>query len=629
MKFFLLVCIAIYISPTSAEADLDYKGVNYTSWTKGDYPFISSWKPQTGGNAQAISSTRASSQNPYEGSGSLEMSVYLIGNQHSTHSNGETWVDLLYNPPLDTPPNCLIAPLNLFQIPCSAKVYCKEGMEGSSGAWNWLQLFVKDENWRSFYGSPTEINEGVNRWYDLSMIPDTVSPLGGWMDPGFDPTKIVQVGFKVGANDFWDGMFQDTIWLDNFTWPGGSEPKFPFEVVENALDRLENMNANAVSLLVTWYMNEDTSTVIQRDPLKTHTDAEIEATIDTIHNRGMRVMLKPHVDVRNGTWRGAIQPSNIDSWFASYRDSIAVHYAEIAQTHGVELFCIGTEFSTLDNSNTARWTEIIDTIRSICPSCSLTYASNWDAYSSVSFWDRVDLVGIDAYFPLSDQRDPPLDTLLNGWIQWVQEIATWRVSIGKPVLITEIGYSSRDFAASEPWIGCPRADNCSYDYNSELQARCYEAALTSFADSTWFKGFFWWNWFPVSDAGGFCNRDFTPQNKPAEDILKAWYTPTGVSEVIEGIFPIQYSLSQNSPNPFQSQTIIEYQLPQTSELSIKIYNLLGQVVKTLVEKKQQAGTYSISWDGRDEARRQMTSGIYFYRFTTKNFSKTQKIILLQ
>ncbi|MCH7760909.1 T9SS type A sorting domain-containing protein [candidate division TA06 bacterium] len=91
----------------------------------------------------------------------------------------------------------------------------------------------------------------------------------------------------------------------------------------------------------------------------------------------------------------------------------------------------------------------------------------------------------------------------------------------------------------------------------------------------------------------------------------------------------EIKLSQNSPNPFQLQTIIEYQLPQTAELSIKIYNLLGQVVKTLVEKKQQAGYYTILWDGRDEARRQVTSGVYFFRFTSKNFSKTRKIILLR
>ena len=623
----LVVCIAASIS-SAVHADLDYKGVNYTSWTLGDYPFGTSWKPQTYWDSQAISGVRVTDNNPDEGNGSLEMDVHLIGGDPNK-SSGETSVDMRYYPPLDTPPCCIVLPEYLFKIPITAKVYCPDGSQGHSSTPNGLQLFVKDEEWRSFCGSWANIDT-VDTFCTISVIPDTVAPPGGYMDAGFDPTKIIAVGFKIGANEFWVGEFEGTMWLDGVAWTdtSGCEQRYAFENVENSLDRLERTGANSVALLVTWYMDDSTSTVIHRDSSITHTDGEVEATIDSIHNRGMRVMLKPHVDVLDGAWRGAIQPSDTNAWFDSYRDSIVIHYASIAQAHDVELFCIGTEFSSLDSIRRTRWFEIIDTVRSICPNCTLTYAANWDSYQSVCFWDSVDFGGIDAYFPLSDMQDPPLDTLVNAWTQWIQEMTVWHDSIQKPVIFTEIGYSSRDYAALEPWVGCPRADSCTFNYNCELQARCYSAAINAFAGVEWLRGRFWWNWLSVSDAGGCCNRDFTPQNKPAEDTLTYYWTYI-VSDTSIAASPMNHQLFQNLPNPFGSQTVISYQLAQTCEISVKVYNSLGQLMKTLAKGKQSPGEHSVRWDGRDERGKTLPSGIYFCRLQTPEFTSTKKMLLVK
>jgi hypothetical protein len=92
--------------------------------------------------------------------------------------------------------------------------------------------------------------------------------------------------------------------------------------------------------------------------------------------------------------------------------------------------------------------------------------------------------------------------------------------------------------------------------------------------------------------------------------------------------PNKFDLSQNYPNPFNPETIIQYQLPKASQTKLIIYNILGQKVITLVDKHQQAGFYSIKWNGKDESGKKVASGIYLYRIQTKNFTKVKKLILI-
>jgi hypothetical protein len=95
-----------------------------------------------------------------------------------------------------------------------------------------------------------------------------------------------------------------------------------------------------------------------------------------------------------------------------------------------------------------------------------------------------------------------------------------------------------------------------------------------------------------------------------------------------------YSLEQNYPNPFYQSTMIRYQLPISNHTTIKIYDMSGRLIKTLVDEKQTAGYYTVKWDGRDNSGRKAPSGIYFTRFVArigqiKKFTSTQKTILLK
>ena len=508
------------------KASLDYKGMSYSSWTRGEYPFTVNWKPQTYWDSQAITEVNITPNKPYSGQGSLEADVNLIG-QDPNKSSGETFVDLRYHPPLSDPPCCVITPVDFKGVMIKARVWCPEGIQGYSHAPNGLQLFVKDQAWKSFYGSWHNIKG--NKWNEITVTPDTVAPSGGWMDHEFDPTKIVMIGVKIGANENWYGNFSGKIWIDDVTWSKDECTfQYTFENIENSLDTLRKTNTNYVSLIVTWYMDNKNSSIICPDPIRSHTDPEIEKTISEIHNRGMGVLLKPHVDVKDeDTWRGAIDPADKDAWFNSYRYFIT-HYATIARNNNVELFCVGTELESLSGEAfRSQWNTTIDDIRSVYKG-PLTYAANWDGYKNVSFWDKIDILGIDAYFPLSDAPYPSLDELMKGWVNysgkygnhnWVEEIESWQSNINKPVIFTEIGYRNIDYAAQEPWNSSRiEPSNCT------LQALCYEAAIDTFKNKPWFKGMFWWNWLTVSDAGGCCNTEFTPQNKPAEDVITEKYS---------------------------------------------------------------------------------------------------------
>ncbi|MGA1199030.1 MAG: FlgD immunoglobulin-like domain containing protein [Candidatus Latescibacterota bacterium] len=95
------------------------------------------------------------------------------------------------------------------------------------------------------------------------------------------------------------------------------------------------------------------------------------------------------------------------------------------------------------------------------------------------------------------------------------------------------------------------------------------------------------------------------------------------------LVPSAFALNQNHPNPFNPETHIGYQLPQASDVSLTIYNLLGQRVRQLVNEPQSAGTYRVSWNGQDAFGRTVASGIYFYHIKAGAFSQTKMMILLK
>jgi len=111
---------------------------------------------------------------------------------------------------------------------------------------------------------------------------------------------------------------------------------------------------------------------------------------------------------------------------------------------------------------------------------------------------------------------------------------------------------------------------------------------------------------------------------------------TGIHAASENI-PREFSLSQNSPNPFNPSTTLRYDLPQQVEIKLMIFDMLGRHVRTLVEQRQQAGRYAVTWDGRNEQGQNVASGVFLYQLRvanpikggTGNFVQTRRMALIR
>jgi len=139
-----------------------------------------------------------------------------------------------------------------------------------------------------------------------------------------------------------------------------------------------------------------------------------------------------------------------------------------------------------------------------------------------------------------------------------------------------------------------------------------------------------------------CDKDtateepiLTDQALTVMDSILSWFgtldsIPDAVQEIpTGGELPKIFTLSQNYPNPFNPITSIEYTVPKPSEVSLRIYNVLGQEVKTLVNQRQKAGAYRATWNGEDSYGQKVTSGIYFYQLKAEDVTLVRKMILLK
>ncbi|MCB0828263.1 MAG: hypothetical protein KDB62_05585 [Solirubrobacterales bacterium] len=283
---------------------------------------------------------------------------------------------------------------------------------------------------------------------------------------------------------------------------------------EDDLARIKELGSTAVTLVPTWYMDTATSDEVHSEKGKSPNDDSIYRAIDAARNAGLKVILKPHVDVLDGTFRGDISPANRAAWFKSYRRFID-RYAWIAADVGADLYVVGTELKGV-SGETAEWQDLI---RSVGEKFSgrLTYAANWDEVESIQFWDALDLIGVDAYYPLSSEGESPTEEdLLAAWAPIVDRLQGLSEQWDRPVILSEIGYPTQADAAAHPWevrVG-GRPDQAA-------QAQAYEAAFKAFAGAEWLEGINWWSWRAELTPDEDPAIDYSPEGKQAEAVLSA------------------------------------------------------------------------------------------------------------
>ncbi|MDN5217378.1 hypothetical protein QQ020_35215 [Fulvivirgaceae bacterium BMA12] len=247
----------------------------------------------------------------------------------------------------------------------------------------------------------------------------------------------------------------------------------------------------------------------------------VVACIEMAQKLGLNVMIKPHLWVKGQGWAGDFMLNSEEKWLSwekSYKKYMMT-YAKIAARYKVPLLCIGTECRQVAIHRPDFWRSLIADIRHIYDG-RLTYAANWDNYQNVAFWDQLDFIGIDAYFPLSDQKTPAVWQLNKDWQPHHQEIRQFSEKWDRPIIFTEYGYKSIDYATIGHWKVSPDT----LEVNLDGQANAYESIYQTFWHEPWFKGGFLWKWHI---SNGIKKRkhptSFTPQGKPAMAVIEKWH----------------------------------------------------------------------------------------------------------
>ena len=325
-------------------------------------------------------------------------------------------------------------------------------------------------------------------------------------------------------------------------------PRYSEDLNFQSFEDIKSINANWVAFVP--------EVILNRSNLKLRPDSEnhwwgktIEGNIAAIKmakEAGLKVMLKPQVvldyvtypsglfsnliklvdqggeivvDKSDGaSWRGDFSPDNEEDWRiweSSYSDYV-IKLAYQAEELDVEVFCIGTELKKSVELRPQYWVGLIKKIRSIYKG-RITYSANWDEYSGVEFWDQLDYIGTNSYYPISLSATPHVKSTKRNWTYYRSRLKKLSEKYNKQILITEFGYRNVSHAGVRPWIH----DDGKSESNYEAQANLYDAFFQSVWDQSWIKVGFSWNWDAVEKKQG--NTDFSVQGKPAESVIRKWY----------------------------------------------------------------------------------------------------------
>ncbi|MCB0372764.1 MAG: glycoside hydrolase [Muricauda sp.] len=290
------------------------------------------------------------------------------------------------------------------------------------------------------------------------------------------------------------------------------------------IDPVLDVHANYAAIMPFGFIPESSSPELIFDSERQwygETSEGVKQYIQTLHKNGVKVMLKPQIWIRRGEFTGNLTMKNDKEWEefeGSYADFIML-YAQVAQETQTDILCIGTELAKFVQNRPEFWNDLIKKVKTVYHG-KLTYAANWDEYAKTPFWNQLDFIGVNAYFPLCEKQNPTTQTLREGWQPWKAKLKSLSEKVGKPMLFTEFGYRSMDYTGKKPWL----VDRNEMNVNLKAQADATQVIFDEFWTENWFAGGFVWKWFMHHDrVGGQADNRFTPQNKPAESVIRKQY----------------------------------------------------------------------------------------------------------
>ncbi|MEE8292315.1 MAG: hypothetical protein V3R80_12620 [Candidatus Tectomicrobia bacterium] len=348
--------------------------------------------------------------------------------------------------------------------------------------------------------------------------------------PGEGQQQTLERGWQAFLKDL-AGRYQQAIDANRQAFPRPAAFQKGFNYAPNpgrdgyltrssdaSLARLQGLGVNAVALVPYASMPSDAPGVLrpERRVNGEHDGAVVHAILDA-RRRGLTVMLKPQLST-NG-WTGDIAMTSAADWdqfFLNYERWIS-HYALLAEFYGVEVLCVGTELVQATTQHEARWVALVEKLRTLY-SGKLVYAANWGSeFETLTFWPHFDYIGLDNYYPLSDEDDPTDEVLRQAAEAVSRKIEAIALQYDRPVIFTEIGFPG----TVAPWKIPYRRDGPP-DAEGQGQARGYEAWFQTLHGKSWLAGIYWWKWFSY-DPDENPSTDYVPQRKATERVIEQWY----------------------------------------------------------------------------------------------------------
>ena len=253
--------------------------------------------------------------------------------------------------------------------------------------------------------------------------------------------------------------------------------------------------------------------------------------IGMAHARGLKVFLVPHLWVESGEWRALIDPKTDAGWerWAKSYEAYVLGWARIAEAGQAEMFSAGVELrSWVTTGQAPRFVDVLHAIRREYHGL-LTYSANWDDVDRTVILGELDVIGINAFYPLAEHDGATRVELEAGGEVVRQKVHALSEAWHRPVLFTEIGYTTRSNPAVKPWEWPDGMRGVKVD--EEAQAAAYEALIGPLLDEPDFAGFFVWRVYSdPDDVSQEAEWGFSPRGKQAELVMRDAFAARWVGE---------------------------------------------------------------------------------------------------